>query len=198
MDQQDLSSHPSTPQIVQRRAIERYIRAIIHMQMKDIGKRSRQDRLADVITAFSGSMLFVYIHIAWFVAWILVNTGLIGIPPFDPFPYGLLTMIVSLEAIFLSTFVLISQNREAKSVEHRNELDLHIDLLTEYELTRVIQMLHLILDKLDVHVELPEDLAELEEETDPEEILDKIEKLQEHLSRMRRGGSKNNDKDEEE
>lgn len=166
------------------RAIEKYIRAIIHMRMQDVRKRTRQDRIADAITKFSGNMQFVYIHIVWFAFWIIANAGLFGIRPFDPFPYGLLTMIVSLEAIFLSTFVLISQNREAHGAEQRNELDLHIDLLAEYELTHVIQMLHAIEDKLGIEVETEGELAELEEITDPEQVLAKIEKLQERATRV--------------
>lgn len=73
---------------------------------------SFQNRLADTITRFAGSMPFVYVHVLWFGAWIVVNEGLLGEGlAFDPFPFGLLTMIVSLEAIFLATFVMISQNR---------------------------------------------------------------------------------------
>jgi uncharacterized membrane protein len=113
-------------------------------------ERAVQARLADAITSFSGSMLFVYLHIGWFGVWLLVNTGRIGIPPFDPFPYGLLTMIVSLEAIFLSTFVLISQNRFSDESDRRAELDLQIGLLAEHELTRVLQMLDAIQDKLGI------------------------------------------------
>ena len=82
-------------------AIDRY-RAQMSQQ------RTVQDRIADLITRWSGSMAFVYLHIAWFGIWILANTGLLGTKSFDPFPFGLLTMIVSLEAIFLSTFVLVS------------------------------------------------------------------------------------------
>ncbi len=76
---------------------------------------SAEGRFADLITAFSGSMVFVYFHAIWFSFWILANAGMLRpfVHPFDPFPYGLLTMIVSLEAIFLSTFILISQNRQA-------------------------------------------------------------------------------------
>lgn len=74
--------------------------------------RSLQDRIADKITAFAGSMPFVYVHVVWFALWIAINEGLFRTDlVFDPFPFGLLTMIVSLEAIFLSTFVMISQNR---------------------------------------------------------------------------------------
>lgn len=81
--------------------IEQNIRTMIRLRLKAAGERSFQSRLADIITAFSGRMTFVYVHVVWFGGWILLNTGHLGIPSFDPFPYGLLTMIVSLEAIFL-------------------------------------------------------------------------------------------------
>ena len=99
--------------------IERNIRTIIQLRQKAARKRSLEDRIADVITSFSGRMVFAYVHIVWFTVWILLNTGRLGLPAFDPFPYGLLTMIVSLEAIFLSTFVLISQNRLSAEAERR-------------------------------------------------------------------------------
>ena len=168
--------------VPQSRAIERYIRTIIHMRMRDVSRRSLQDRIADVITDFSGRVTFIYIHVFWFAAWILINTGWFGIQPFDPFPYGLLTMIVSLEAIFLSTFVLISQNRMTEHAEHRADLDLHIDLLTEYEMTRVLQMLHAIEDKLGIESSQNEEQAALEQYTDPESVLDEIEEMQARAS----------------
>src|SRR5512140_1660868 len=96
------------------KVIERNIRTIIHLRTKAADERSLQGRIADAITSFSGRMIFAYIHIVWFGIWILLNAGWFGLRAFDPFPYGLLTMIVSLEAIFLSTFVLISQNRLAE------------------------------------------------------------------------------------
>jgi uncharacterized membrane protein len=86
--------------------------------------RTEQNRLTDGITNFAGSMSFVYLHTAWFGVWILINLGLLGAAvAFDRFPFGLLTMIVSLEAIFLSTFVMISQNRQASRADIRSELD---------------------------------------------------------------------------
>jgi uncharacterized membrane protein len=94
--------------------------------------RSDQDRLADTITRFAGSMSFVYLHLGWFAVWILLNVGLLGSAlVFDDFPFGLLTMIVSLEAIFLSTFVMISQNREAARADVRAELDFETNLEAE-------------------------------------------------------------------
>jgi uncharacterized membrane protein len=94
----------------------------------DQQRRRLQDRAADQITAFAGSMAFVYLHVAWFVVWIVLNvTGL----RFDPFPFGLLTLIVSLEAIFLSTFVMISQNREAARSDLRAKQDFETNALSE-------------------------------------------------------------------
>ena len=158
--------------------IERNIRTIISLRREAARERGLQDRIADVFTSFSGRMVFVYVHVVWFGVWILLNTGRVGLHPFDPFPYGLLTMIVSLEAIFLSTFVLISQNRLSEETEHRADLDLHIGLLTEHELTRVLQMLDAIQDKMGIENHEESELADLEMETKPEDVLAEIERLQ--------------------
>ncbi|MFI6461662.1 DUF1003 domain-containing protein [Streptomyces sp. NPDC050528] len=94
--------------------------------------RGTQDRVADAITAFAGTMLFVYLHAFWFAVWIALNEGLLGQAGiFDPYPYGLLTMIVSLEAIFLSTFVMVSQNRQAARENVRADLDFETNLRSE-------------------------------------------------------------------
>ncbi len=168
------------------KVIERNIRTIIHLRTKTARERGLQNRIADVITLFSGRMVFVYVHIIWFGAWILLNTGRLGMPKFDPYPYGLLTMIVSLEAIFLSTFVLISQNRLSEETERRADLELHINLLTEHELTRVLQMLDAIQDKLGIVEHENSDLADLEMETKPEDVLAEIHRLQEIEAGKRR------------
>ena len=160
------------------KVIERNIRTMIHLRTKAARERSLQGRIADVITSFSGRMIFAYVHIVWFGIWILLNSGLFGLRVFDPFPYGLLTMVVSLEAIFLSTFVLISQNRLGEETERRADLDLHIGLLTEHELTRVLQMLDVIQDKLGIVDHENSELADLEMETKPEDVLAEIHRLQ--------------------
>jgi uncharacterized membrane protein len=158
--------------------IERNIRTIIQLRRKASRERSAQDRAADAITSFSGSMLFVHLHIAWFSIWVLLNTGRFGVHAFDPFPYGLLTMVVSLEAIFLSTLVLITQNRLSDEGEQRADLDLQIGLLTEHELTRVLRMLDAIQEKLGIENQETGELADLEMETRPEEVLAEIARLQ--------------------
>ena len=90
-----------------------------------------QGRVADSITGFAGSMRFVYVHIVWFVIWISLNVGAFGMRKFDKFPFGLLTMVVSLEAIFLATFVMISQNRQAARSDLRTQLDFENNIRSE-------------------------------------------------------------------
>jgi uncharacterized membrane protein len=157
--------------------VERNIRTILRLRAQAARRRSFQDRLADAITGLSGRLSFVYLHAAWFGAWILLNTGWFGTKPFDPFPYGLLTMIVSLEAIFLSTFVLISQNRLSEESDRRADLHLHIGLLNEAELTRALKLLHAIHDKLGIECDDAGELADLELRTDPEEVIREIERI---------------------
>jgi uncharacterized membrane protein len=160
--------------------IQRNIRKIIHVRRKSVREQGVQDRIANAMTAWSGSMLFFYLHIAWFSVWFLLNTGHLGVTPFDPYPYGFLTMVVSLEAIFLATFVLISQNLLAKESERLTDLGLQTGLLTEHELTRVLQMLRAIQKKIGISNDENSDLADadLEMETKPEDVLAEIERLQ--------------------
>jgi len=176
-DQEEIKDHTEDNPALSK-IIERNIRTIIYLRQKAAHERSLQDRIADTFTSFSGRMYFVYVHVLWFGVWILLNTGRMGVHPFDPFPYGLLTMIVSLEAIFLSTFVLISQNQLSEESEHRADLDLHIGLLTEHELTRVLQMLDAIQEKMGIENHEESELADLEMETKPEDVLAEIERLQ--------------------
>jgi uncharacterized membrane protein len=109
-----------------------------------------QDRIADKVTSFAGSLKFVYIHSVWFGIWIVLNVGLIGAgAEFDKFPFGLLTMIVSLEAIFLSTFVMVSQNRQAERADVRSQLDFETNLRAEIWAIHIGQALGIDVD----HVE---------------------------------------------
>lgn len=160
------------------KVIERNIRTIIDLRKKAMKERTLQDRIADAVTSFSGRTVFAYVHIIWFAIWILLNSGFGGLAPFDPFPYGLLTMIVSLEAIFLATFILISQNREDEENDRRADLALHIGLLNEHEVTRALQMLDAIQEKLGIVDHENSELADLEMETKPEDVLAEIERLQ--------------------
>jgi uncharacterized membrane protein len=126
-------------------------------QFRDLG-----DYLADGITSLAGNMNFVYFHVIWFGSWILAGTGYFGPEfAFDKFPFGLLTMVVSLEAIFLSTFVLISQNRSAEKSEIRAQLDYETDIQVEKEVDLIMQTLVRIAKKQGVDVsDLVESMAE--------------------------------------
>ncbi|MEH3038341.1 MAG: DUF1003 domain-containing protein [Sphingomonas adhaesiva] len=130
------------------------------------------DRLAGRITAFTGSMAFVGLHVALFGGWIVWNLWFA--PKFDP-TFVVLAMIASVEAIFLSTFVLISQNRMAAQSQARADLDLHINLLAEHELSRLAALVRQIAEK--VGVEPPADLTEIEQDVRAEEILDTLDQV---------------------
>jgi uncharacterized membrane protein len=121
---------------------------IIDLERSQRKKRTVGERLSDVIAKFCGSMTFVYVHIVWFGFWIIFN----DIPSlaFDPFPYTFLTLVVSLEAIFLSTFILISQNHDTQLSERRNHLDLQINMIAEQENTKMLELLRAIAVKVGV------------------------------------------------
>jgi uncharacterized membrane protein len=108
-------------------------------------------RIADWVSWFSGSMLFLAIHGVWFIAWILINTGSIGIKAFDPYPYGLLTMIVSLEAIFLSCIVLISQNRQAEKDRVRSDIEYEVNIKAELEVAHLHEKTDRIYSEMHEH-----------------------------------------------
>jgi uncharacterized membrane protein len=167
--------NPSLPHVIQMNI--RKINQVRHNTMRNLGL---QDRLANAMTTFSGSMAFFYFHIVWFLGWIVCNTGAFGLAVFDPFPYGLLTMVVSLEAIFLSTFVLISQNTLGKEATRLSDLGLQTGLLTEHEMTRALQMLRAIQTHIGIHGDEGTALADagLEMETKLEDVLSEIDRLQ--------------------
>jgi len=116
--------------------------------------KSAEDKVVDRITGFAGSIHFVYIHSIWFALWILVNLGLLGASLiFDKYPFGLLTLIVSLEAIFLSTFVMISQNRQAKAADIRSELDYQVNVKAEKEVDLILKALQRIADNQGIQID---------------------------------------------
>ena len=129
---------------------EQNIDAIVVLEEEALNRRTFADRLSDMIAAFVGSIPFVVIHVVWFVVWTLINTGFLPRLKFDPYPYALLCMIVSLEGVLLSTFVLIKQNRMSQHADQRAHLDLQINLLAEKEITKVLQMQRLICQRLGI------------------------------------------------
>lgn len=140
---------------------------------EEAARASWSERLARRITAFTGSMFFVWVHVTIVAIWIAMNIGWLPGPRFDP-SFVILASAASVEAIFLSTFVLISQNRMAALADRRADLDLHISLLTEHELTRLAELLHRVAERLGVPVDRVE-LAEIERDVVAGEVLDEID-----------------------
>lgn len=152
----------------------RNIRALLDKRREEEKQAPLQMRIADRITTFVGSMKFVYIHLALFGTWIAINSGLLGLPKFDR-TFVVLGMAASVEAIFLSTFVLISQNRMAANTERRADLDLQISLLAEHEITRLLQLVSRMHNHLGLHDADEAALSELKQDVAPHRVLDRIE-----------------------
>jgi uncharacterized membrane protein len=161
-------------------ALKRNIGALEERRRREAASATRQERLAQAITAFTGSMRFVYLHLALYGAWILLNLGVVpGVPRFDP-SFVILAMEASVEAIFLSTFVLISQNRTAAEADRRADLDLQINLLAEHELTKLAEVVAAIAARLDVRLDDAAEIEEVKRDVAPEAVLDEINARQEH------------------
>jgi uncharacterized membrane protein len=157
--------------------VERNIAALLEKKKQEEANTTKEVRIADAITRFTGSMLFVYIHLVLFGGWIIWNLGWIGLKPFDP-TFVVLAMMASVEAIFLSTFVLISQNRMNAQADKRADLNLQVSLLSEHEITRVISIVNAIAKKLDVQHEFHDDeLAELSKDVHPEKVIETMDKF---------------------
>lgn len=152
-------------------------RIIRSLKAKANAKRSFSEKLADGMTSFFGSIPFLMANAIWFVIWISINLGFIPvILPFDPFPFGLLTMTVSLEAIVLATIVLISQNRAAKVDDLREEIDLQVDMITEEELTKLMEIVILIAKKNNIDLSKDQELIEMLKPLEEDKIQKKLEK----------------------
>jgi uncharacterized membrane protein len=159
--------------------LDRNISALIRRRAEDEKTLSRQERLAQAMTNFAGSMVFVYIHAAAFILWIAINLEWLPIfQPFDP-SLVILAMVASVEAIFISTFVLISQNRMAAADDKRADLSLQISLLNEHETTRLIAMVAAIAEKLRIETEVaPHEIEEMKKDVPPEVVMEEIERQQ--------------------
>lgn len=139
--------------------------------------RTRTDRIADLIGGFSGSMSFVALHVLWFTAWFLINSGFLSwLPRFDPYPFILLAMVVSVEGVLLSTFVLMKQNRMQKKIDVRDHLNLQIDLLAEKEVTKCLQLLRAVCNHLEIReVEHDPELEEMADATSVDMVAENVQ-----------------------
>ena len=162
-------------------ALDENIEVIKNWERASVHHRSKVEHLSDEITRIAAGGPVLLFHVVWFGFWVLANLSLIpGVAPFDPFPFQLLTMTVSLEAIFLSLFVLASQNRLTHEADKRANLDLQIDLLAEREMTAVLRLLQDIAAHLDVPLSLTaEQIRDLVKKTDVHNLADRMEELSE-------------------
>jgi uncharacterized membrane protein len=155
-------------------SLKRNIEILRDRRDKEAASASREEKVANAITSFTGSMRFVYLHLVLYGSWILINLGLLPIiQPFDP-SFVVLAMVASVEAIFLSTFVLISQNRTAKAQDKRADLDLQISLLAEHELTKLTEMVAALRDHLGIRTEVDDEIEETMNDVAPEAVLDAL------------------------
>jgi uncharacterized membrane protein len=163
---------------VLQRVIHRNIGALLEARRAQEERLGLTQRFADAVTSFTGSMGCVYLHAAFFAGWLLWNVGVLGVKPFDPFPFVMLAMIASVEAIFLSTFVLMTQNRMSRLADQRADLNLQISLLAEHEITRLIRVIDAMAHRIGVPAEELENVDELKKDVAPEVVLQEIERAE--------------------
>ena len=157
-------------------ATDRGIRDVVQMEKRNHDARSGIDQVSWTITNLAGSGTAILIHLFWFVLWLVINLNVVpGIPVFDPFPFSFLTMIVSLEAIFLTLFVLVSQNRMSQEADRRAQLDLQINILAERETTMILRMLDEISAHLKIGTSTRSEHEELLKETRIDELAQKLD-----------------------
>ncbi|HEX8237823.1 MAG TPA: DUF1003 domain-containing protein [Abditibacteriaceae bacterium] len=162
--------------------VERNIQALLARRKEEERQKSLEERIADNITRFTGSMAFVYIHLLGFATWIIINLGWTPLPQFDK-SFVILAMFASVEAIFLSTFVLISQNRMQAQADRRADLDLHVSLLAEHEITRLIKLVASMADHMGIQESQDPELLELAQDVLPERVMDEMEGREEKFSK---------------
>ena len=155
------------------------ISAIERLERLNAERRSRFARIGDSVTRLAGSTGAVVFHVLWFAGWLLWNMGLLGLQPFDPYPFQLLTAIVSLEVIFLTLFVIANQNQLRRDADHRAHVNLQVNMLAEQEMTVVLRMLRSLCDRFDIETPPTHELADLARDTDIHEVAERVERATE-------------------
>jgi len=160
---------------------QRNIDAIAQLEQEFTRQRSTLDRVSDGISSFVGSVQFVLAHAVAFLIWILLNAGIVpGLPAFDPYPFTFLNLVLAIEAVFLSTFVLMSQNRQNHQADRWAHLDLQVSLLGEQETTKMLQMLGKICDHLGLkQVTRDKELKEMVQTTHVEVLAEELNQARE-------------------
>jgi uncharacterized membrane protein len=154
--------------------VERNIEALLERQRAERRQGGLQERIAAAVTRFTGSLYFIYIHVLIVGAWVLINAGWTPLPKFDP-TFVLLATIASVEAIFLTSFVLMTQNRMQTDVDRRADLDLQISLLTEHELTQLAKIVNALAAHMGVAQANTSEAAEIQHDVQPEVVLEVLD-----------------------
>jgi uncharacterized membrane protein len=159
------------------RIAEAHIDSIVKQEEEALGRRSVTERLADGVGIFAGSVPFVLLHLVLLIVWLLVNCGKIpGARPFDPYPFQLLGVLVAVEAVILSSFILMRQNRMMRRGERRDHLNLQVDLLAEKEITSLLQMVRAICGQMGLqNIAADKDIRELSQNTSIESLTQSLE-----------------------
>ena len=152
----------------------RNIKEICDLEKKALSRRTLAARIGDAIATQAGRMWFIVLHLIWFAIWLSINLKPKGASTFDPFPFEFLTMIVSLESIFLSLFILMSQNRSGVQADQRNHLDLQINLLAENENTKMLQMLQALCEHHKLQIGRDPEIIALAKRTEIQEVLSEL------------------------
>jgi uncharacterized membrane protein len=151
------------------------VTAVTSMEHEALASRSTGEKLGDAIARHAGKFWFLNLHVVWFGVWLGLNTErFFGIHPFDPYPYPFLTFVVSLESIFLSLFILMSQNRATRQADERAHLDLQINLLAEQESTKTLQMVQKLCEFHGIKLGNDADLEHLTTPTSPQDLLKEL------------------------
>ncbi len=149
-------------------ASRRSVQAVREIEGRAIGERTAGERVSDWVARRAGTVDSIGLHMVWYAAWLGWNSDWFPrLPKFDPYPFAALTTIVSLEAIFLSLFVLASQSRASRRADERAHLDLQVNLLAEKETTKLLQMVHAICRHLELPEAMDSEAVDLSRPTDP-------------------------------
>lgn len=169
----DNTATDETPEIIT--IVERNVNALLNRKKEDRKKRSITEKIVDAITYFAASMLSIFVHTILFGAWIVWNLGMFNLKPFNP-SFIILATFAAVEAIFLTTFVLIGQKHMNAQAEKWAELDLQVSLLTEHELTRVLTLITAMAKTMNIGVAEDKEIQELSKDIHPDNVLDTMEK----------------------
>ena len=167
---------PYTPFQSREENVDKRRKVIRSFKAKADAKRKPAEKFADWLTSRFGSITFLALNAVWFITWIIINTGVTPLEPFDPYPFGFLTMVVSLEAIFLAIIVLISQNREARVAELREEVELQLSTVSEGEITKLISLMVKLLEQNGISVDDDPQLKKMLHPTDTNKLEAALEK----------------------